>query len=110
KEEGLQKVEAARKLLAQPGRNPQQQAQDRAALADGFRLVGEAVRYLEGQAEQLKQQKKAESPLRARMLYDAAWAARALAEQEVAAARDKLRDERWQKLKDEVAKRTPPGQ
>src|SRR5207248_5156904 len=94
KDEGLQKAEAARKLLAQPGRNPQQQAQDGAALADGFRLLGEAVTYLEAQAKQLEQQKKAGSPLRARMLYDAAWAARALAGQEVETARDKLRQER----------------
>jgi cellulose synthase operon protein C len=109
KDEGKQKVEEARKLLAQPGRKPEQQNEDRARMAQGFQLLGESVRYLEGQADQIKQ-KKADSPLRARMLYDAAWAARALAEQEVETARDKIKQERWQKLKDEVAKKTPQGQ
>src|SRR5947209_5785030 len=109
KDEGRQKVEEARKLLAQPGRKPEQQNQDRALMAQGFQLLGESVRYLEAQAEQIRQ-KKADSPLRARMLYDAAWAARALAEQEIEATRERLVQERWQKLKEDVAKKTPQGQ
>ena len=109
KDEGVQKVELARKQLAQPGRKPDQQAQDRRLLDDGLKLVRDAVTYLEGQASQLKQ-KKADSPVRARMLYDAAWAARVVAEQEVESARGKLRQERWQKLKDAAAKKAPPGQ
>jgi len=108
KDEGLLKVEQARKQLAQPGRKPDQQAQDRRLLDEGFKLLGDAVRYLEGQADVVKQ-KKADSPVRARMLYDAAWAARALAEQEVESARDKLRQERWQKLKDAAARKAEPG-
>ena len=111
KDEGLLKVAEARKWLAQPGRKPEQLAQDRRLMDDGFKLLGEAVAYLERQAEQLKQQ-KADTPVRARMLYDATWAARALAEQQVASARDKLREERWQKLKDAAARKaqgqTPP--
>src|SRR5262249_33446233 len=107
KDEGLQKVEQARKLLAPPRPRPAQTAQDRGLPDDGIKLLGDAVRYLEGQAEQLKQ-KKADSPLRARMLYDAAWAAQALAEQEVESARERLRQERWQRLKDAAARRTPP--
>ena len=47
---------------------------------------------------------------RARMLYEAAWACRALADLEVQAARDKMQQELWQKRKDEIAKKTPPGQ
>ncbi len=74
-----------------------------------MRLLGEAARYLEAQADAVKQ-KKADAPVRARMLYDAAWAARGVAELEVAAARDRLLQERWQKLKDEAAKKAPRGQ
>jgi tetratricopeptide (TPR) repeat protein len=43
------------------------------------------------------------------MLYDAAWAARTLADAEVETARDRLRQEKWQKLKDEAARKAPPG-
>ncbi len=109
KDEGLQKVTAAQQLLKQPGRNPQQQAEDRKKLDEGFQLLRQAVTYLEGRAEALKQPKP-DAPARARMLYDAAWAARALADKEVEDARDKLVQDKWQKMKDEVAKKTAPGQ
>lgn len=109
KEEGMQKIAAARQLLAQGGRKPEQIAEDRRKLDEGMKLVGEAVKYLEARAEAVKE-KKAESPTRARMLYDAAWAARTLADAEVESAREKIRQERWQKLKDDVAKKTPQGQ
>ncbi len=44
------------------------------------------------------------------MLYEAAWACRALADLEIPAARDKVQQDLWQKRKDEIAKKTPPGQ
>jgi TolA-binding protein len=67
------------------------------------------VAYLETQAEGLKaRQPPAEA--RARMLYEAAWGSRTLGDVEVAAVRAKLRQERWEKLKEQVAKKTPPGQ
>src|SRR5205823_14669662 len=104
-----QRVAAARTLIAQPGRTPPQQAEDQKNLAEGLRLLGEAVRFLEARAEALKQPKP-DAPARARMLYDAAWAARALADAETETARERVRQEKWQKLKDDVARRTPPGQ
>ncbi|MBV9124226.1 MAG: tetratricopeptide repeat protein, partial [Planctomycetes bacterium] len=61
------------------------------------------------QADKLKDQPQ-NSDLRARMLYEAAWCYRALAELEIASAREQLQKEQWQKLKDEAAKNTPPGQ
>jgi TolA-binding protein len=109
KDEGLRKVEQARKQMAQSGRNPQQQTQDRNLLNEGLKLLGESVRYLETHAEQVRQ-KKADSPARARMLYDAAWAARAIAEQEIDTTRQRLRQQRWQVLREEAARKTPPGQ
>jgi TolA-binding protein len=109
KEEGSKKADEANKLLTQPGRNPQQQAEDRAKRDEGLKLVRDAVTYLEQRAEALKQQ-KADSPTRARMLYEAAWAARVLADSEVEIAREKLRQEKWEKLKAAAARKTPQGQ
>src|SRR5207244_3597164 len=41
---------------------------------------------------------------------EAAWGNRTLGDAEAAAVRAKLQQERWQKLKEQVAKKTPPGQ
>ena len=76
---------------------------------DGVKDLHDAVQYMSTQADQLKQ-KQPDSPARARLYYEAAWACRALADLEVKAARDKIQQEQWQKRKDEIAKKTPPGQ
>ena len=76
---------------------------------DGVKDLHDAVQYLGAQAEQMKEKQPA-SEARARMYYEAAWACRALADLEVQAARDKMQQELWQKRKDEMAKKTPPGQ
>jgi TolA-binding protein len=109
KDEGLLRIDAARKLLAQGGRKPEQIAEDRKKLADGFAMVGEAVKYLEARAEALKTAKP-DAPARARMLYDAAWAARALADTDVETTREKIKQEKWQKMKDDIEKKLTPGQ
>jgi TolA-binding protein len=108
KDEGLQRIDAARKLLAQPGKKPEHYADDRKKLDEGMKMLAESVKYLEARADSFKE-KKPEHPARARMLYDAAWAARALADMEIDAARETIRQEKWQKMKDEVAKKTPVG-
>src|SRR5207302_1555468 len=64
--------------------------------------------YLDAQAEQMKQ-KVPVPEARARVLYEAAWGCRTLADLEVNAARSKIQQEQWQKLKEEAAKRTPAG-
>src|SRR5262249_11381669 len=108
KEDGLQKTADARKKLANPGLKPEEKAAANKALDDGLKDVRDAVQYLEQQADALKG-KQPSAEARARMLYEAAWGTRVLADVEVTAAREKLQQERWQKLKDEAAKKTPPG-
>jgi TolA-binding protein len=108
KEEGEQKIDAARKRLAMPNLKPEETAAAQRDLEAGLKDLRDTVQFLEQQAEQLKQ-KKPDAEGRARMLYEAAWCCRALADAEVAAARAKLQQARWQQLKDEAAKKAPPG-
>jgi TolA-binding protein len=75
KEEGRQKLTAAAK--AQGG-------QADTLRAEGGKMIRDAVTYLEGQAEQLKENKTA-GEARARMLYEIAWSYRDLADLETAA-------------------------
>src|SRR5262249_26543684 len=78
-------------------------------LETGYQDIREAVQFLEQQADRLRtQQPKAEA--RVRLHYEAAWGYRTLAEAEVAAARQKMEADQWQRLKDEAIKRTPTGQ
>ncbi len=109
KDEGLLRVYTARKALVVPGRKPEQIAEDRKKLDDGLKMIGEAVKYLEARAEALKTAKP-DAPARARMLYDATWAARALADADLESTRERIKQEKWQKMKDDIAKKLPPGQ
>jgi TolA-binding protein len=108
KEEGAMKISEARKKRAQPNVKAEERAAGQKLLDDGAKDVREAVQYLHHQAEELgKKQPRAE--LRARMLYEAAWGCRALAELEVEQARPKIQQELWQQRRAEVAKKTPAG-
>jgi TolA-binding protein len=78
KEEGLAKMEAGRKARA-AARKPEETQAAQRTLDEALRLVQEAVKYLEDRAEQLKAKQPA-GEVRARMLYEAAWGYRALAE------------------------------
>jgi TolA-binding protein len=109
KDDGLLKVEAARKRLASPNLKPEEIAAANKARDEGYKDIRDALEYLEKQADQLKQ-KQPKSDARVRMHYEAAWAARTLADAEVAAVRAKMQIELWQKLKAEAAKKTPQGQ
>ena len=108
KEEGLQKVDAGRKRLATPSLKPEEVAAANRDVEAGLKDLRDTVAFLEGQAEQLKQ-KKADAEGRARMLYEAAWCCRTLADAEIDAARSKMEQDQWQKLKDEAARKAPPG-
>jgi tetratricopeptide (TPR) repeat protein len=101
-EEGLAKIDAARKAQA-AATKPEEQAAAARTRDEGLRFVGEGVKYLENQAEQLKPKAEA-AEIRARTLYETAWGYRTLAEFEVAAARDKLQQERLKKLQEEADK------
>ncbi len=109
KDEGRVKIDTARKILDQPqGKPADQLAKATQQRDEGMKNLRDAVQYLEDRANQLKD-KPAATATRARMLYDAAWASRALAEVEVETAQRKLEQERWQKLKEDLARKTPPG-
>jgi TolA-binding protein len=108
KDDGQQKIAEAKKRLAQPNLKPADQAAAQKMLDEGVKDVRDAVQYFLTQAEQLRQKQPA-AEARARILYEAAWGSRLLAEQEVEAARHKLRQDLWQKQRDEVAKKTPAG-
>jgi TolA-binding protein len=108
KEEGQQKLDAGRKRLATPNLKPEEVAAASKDVEAGLKDLRDTVQFLEGQAEQLKQ-KKPDAEGRARMLYEAAWCCRTLADAEVEAVRGKMARDQWQKLKDEAAKKAPPG-
>jgi TolA-binding protein len=108
KDEGQAKVKEGHKRLENRGASPDEQAAAKKLIDDGNNELRDAAKYFVTQAAALKE-KHPDDPSRARMIYDAAWAFRSLADQETAAARDKMIDEQWQKLKDDVARRTPQG-
>jgi len=108
KDDGQQKIADASKRLATPHLKPEEIAAAQKMKDEGVKDLRDSVQYLSAQADQLKQ-KQPDSAARARMLYEAAWACRALADQEVEAAREKIQQDLWQKRKDEIAKRTPAG-
>jgi TolA-binding protein len=82
KEEGQIRLEAGKKLV----RNPKEAAQGQKTLDEGYKLVADAVAYLEAGAEQFKAEPVLQEP-RARMLYEAAWGMRILSEPEIEAAK-----------------------
>ncbi len=102
------KVTAARQKLLNAGLKPEEIAATRKLLDEGVKETREAIAWFTARAAAL-QQKQPQAEPRARMLYEIAWAQRTLADLEVDTARTKARDELWQKRRDEVARRTPPG-
>ncbi len=95
KEEGQLRLEAARKLLFSPKK--EEVAQGQKVLDEGYRSLRDAVNFLEAQAEQLKKS-ETQQDVRARMLYEAAWGTRLLAEPEVHSARTAVAKEIVSKL------------
>ena len=85
KEEGLAKIEAGKKLL-QAIKKPQESGPGEAAINEGLKSIRDASTFFETSAEQLKSL-EGQQDLRARMLYEAAWGLRIVAEPEVKAAR-----------------------
>ncbi len=80
KDDGLQKIADARKKLA-TNPKPEEASAAKKALEDGLKDVRDAVQYLEARAEEVKgRQPPVEA--RARMIYEAAWGYRTLAEAE----------------------------
>lgn len=97
KEEGLLRVEAGRKMLA----NPKDAPNAAATINDGFRLIREGAQFLEQRFDLLKDLTGANEP-RARMLYEAAWGWRLASEVDA-------RDAKQAVLKELNAKPGPSG-
>lgn len=105
KDEGQLRLEVARKLHSSI-KKPDDAANVQKVTDEGYKLIRDAVGYLETQADAIK---AAPTLLdaRARMLYDAAWGARLLAEPEVASARTAIALENQKKLNAPSAKFPP---
>jgi tetratricopeptide (TPR) repeat protein len=106
--DGRKLIESARQELAKPGLKPEQQSAANSLLNQGNAALKETAQNLETVAEALKASLPKEDA-RERMYYEAAWAYRALADAEVAAARLKLQQDRQRSLQAEADKKTPPG-
>lgn len=106
--EGHKLIETARQQLANPGLPDPQRGAANNTLAQGNAALNESAQTLERSADALKGPLPA-GDARERMYYEAAWAYRALAEGEVAAARKKLQEDRQKALQAEADKKAPPG-
>jgi TolA-binding protein len=107
KDEGVQKVELSTKALAAV-KKPEDQTAALKLREEGFSLVRQAVAHLEQQADKLKE-KPAAADARARMLYEAAWSYRLLAQPEIETARTALAKETIKKLGPAAEKFPPPA-
>jgi TolA-binding protein len=117
KEAAGKQIAEGRKQLANPALRPEQRTAAEKQVNDGATALRAAAAYLNAQEAQLRSRKtageelqKALANVRSRMLYEAAWALRALADLDVGAARRKIQLNRWEKLKADAARRTAPGQ
>jgi TolA-binding protein len=105
KDEGQQRLDTATKLRGGGKKEDRPKAQQ--LTTEGIKNLNEAVTYLEGHADRLRKQ-EAQQDVCARMLYDAAWGARLLAEPEIADARGKMAQELIKKVSDKTAKLPVP--
>jgi TolA-binding protein len=87
KELGRQKLDAAAKRLAAPQLKPEEKASTEKLLQEAHKETSDAAAYLIEQADQLKQ-KQPTWEVRARVLYEAAWAYRTVANESVAGKPD----------------------
>ena len=96
KDEGQQRLQTARKLRP-TAKKPEEVANVQKIMEEGYKYIRDAVGYLETQSDQIKTS-PALQDARARMLYDAAWGARMLADPEIEAARSAAQQEIQKKL------------
>jgi TolA-binding protein len=96
KDEGQQRLEAARKLRPN-AKKPEEIANVQKIADEGYKFIRDSVTYLEAQSDQIKAS-PALQDVRGRMIYDAAWGARLLAEPEIDAARKAAMQEMLKKL------------
>ncbi len=101
-------IETARQQLANSGLKPEQTGVARNLLAQGNAALNESAQTLERRAGELRAALGG-NDARERMYYEAAWAYRDLAEQEIAAARLSIQQDRQRAKQAEANKQAPPG-
>ncbi|MBO0697367.1 MAG: tetratricopeptide repeat protein, partial [Zavarzinella sp.] len=102
--EGRKLIDTARQQLANSGLKPEQQGAANNQLAQGNAALTESAQTLERRGDEFKAALP-NNDARERMYYEAAWAYRALADAEVAAARLKLQQERQRALQAKADKK-----
>ena len=102
KDEGQIRLETGRKLK-NSAKKPEELAQVQKVTDEGYKFIRDAVAYLEGQADQIKANQNLQD-VRGRMLYEAAWGTRLLAEPEIESARAAITKEMLKKLNISSAK------
>src|SRR5262249_36115402 len=106
---GYQRIEKANQVLATPNLPPAEAERAKKDVETGQRMVRDAARYFQAQADEWKGNDHA-GDIRVRLLYEAVWMQRTAANEEQAAARDKIREERRARREREIAEQTPEGQ
>ncbi len=106
--EGVKLIEAGKKQLAAPNLNPQQRDEGNKTLQNGINTLNEAARTMMSWAQNLRDSQPA-LDARARMFYEAAWAWRAIAEQEVSTARTAMQYKSQQQMQAAADKKAGPG-
>jgi TolA-binding protein len=106
---GYQRIERANQVLATPNLPPAEAERAKKDVETGQRMVRDAALYFQAQADEWKGNDR-RGDIRARLLYEAIWMQRTAANDEQAAARDKIREERRARREREIAEQTPEGQ
>jgi len=106
--EGRKTIETARQQLVNTGLKPEQIGAANNMIAQGNAALNESAQTLERRSDEFKQS-LGNNEARERMYYEAAWAYRSLAEQEVAATRLKLQQDKQKLLQAEADKKAAPG-
>jgi cellulose synthase operon protein C len=102
--EAKTKLESARQKLG-AARTDERAAAEK-AVNDALVAFTDAGKYLESQAESFKQSLPGAEP-RARMLYDAAWAHRFVADMEINSTRTKMQQDEYKRLIEAAQKKNP---
>jgi tetratricopeptide (TPR) repeat protein len=109
RETGAQLIERANQTLGNPNALPVDRKQAEKDVETGQKLVSDALSFFERQADQYKG-KEDVGDIRARLLYQAIWMLRGVANDEFNAARTKIQDERRRLREQELETSTPKGQ
>ena len=108
REEAVARMEAAAKILA-ANPTPENAAPARQAIADALKNLNETADLFIASADKLKD-KPDKLQTRLRMIYEAAWCCRGIADAEIDAAMDQARADALKAIQEKLAKSNPPEQ